>query len=64
MRELYTVVWYYIANYGIVEVYANNAENAKDLIVGGFSEDFKQRGQAYVFKGEASLKVNSRIFRC
>lgn len=51
MRK-YTVIWFYVANYGKVTVEAVSAGAAIDSVIAGYSKDFKERARIYAFEGE------------
>jgi hypothetical protein len=54
MRE-YTVIWHYIANYGTIQLQAQDPVDAMEKAVGHFSDDFKQKANVFVFNGVAAI---------
>lgn len=48
----FTVVWHYIANYGVVQLEAPSAERAIESVRLGFSEDFRLKANLFAFVGE------------
>lgn len=48
MKTFY-VFWTYIANYGYSQIEARDEEHAAKIIYDGFSDDFRQKGEVYVF---------------
>jgi hypothetical protein len=45
----YRVIWHYVANHGVMDIEAQSAAHAAKQCYEGFSEDFRKRGEVYVF---------------
>lgn len=55
--NLYTVVWTYVANYGVTTVHARNAEDAAKMVTTNYSDDFHKKATVYVFEGRPAYTV-------
>ena len=59
--KLFTVVWFYVANHGSVEVEADSAEEAisKALFLFLANENFVRKAEVRVFEGVPTLHYKS-----
>lgn len=51
MRKIYTVVWHYIGNHGVVTLQADSAEQAVEKIRTVYDSEFKLKGALFAFEG-------------